>query len=81
MTKQKRGTFAASQSSANTEWETLHGDIIACSEKAILFVSAEDKDSETWIPKSQIEGGHELGEDEGVDINVAKWFCVKEDLK
>jgi len=44
MTKQKRGTFAASQSGSR-DYVVLSGDIIGASEKAILFVSKEDPES------------------------------------
>jgi hypothetical protein len=80
MAKQKRGTFEQSQSQ-HRDYVTLHGDIIQCTEKAILFVSREEPDMESWIPKSQCEGGDELGEDDNVDIHVSKWFVQKEDLK
>lgn len=80
VTKQKRGSYANSQSGEKKEWVTLHGDIAAVREKAILFMPKSDPESEAWIPRSQIENEAELGEEDDVDINVAKWFCDKEEL-
>jgi hypothetical protein len=57
---------------------TISGVIMASSRDAILF-GIEDRDADTWIPKSVIEDFEFLnldGADE-VEINVAKWFLEK----
>ncbi len=60
-------------------YDTVHCDVIKTTEKAVL-VFEEDNERELWIPRSVIEDGESVEEDEDLDLNVESWFCEKEGL-
>lgn len=63
-----------------TKYTTLHGDIIE-----IRTSSFQIKLKETgqfhWIPVSVCEDPNLLEVEDDVDVEVATWFCEKNDLE
>lgn len=64
------------------QYTTIYGDVAYTTDKAVWFYlpDAVDDDDGTWIPRSLIEDGDQVEEDEDVDLNVETWFCEKEGL-
>lgn len=65
-------------SSSGNEFVEFNGTVKKATDKAILF-TMEDSKQEVWIPRSVIEDGDELEEDE-IDqtIFVKEWFADRE---
>ena len=62
---------------AETHHTSITGKIIATTDRAVLL--EEPSGDETWIPRSVIDGGDDI-EEQDVDPNVADWFIEKEGL-
>lgn len=56
-------------------------EVVAETDAAFLFEIDSDG-AEKWVPKSLIEDPSDYTKgDGGIEVNIATWFCRKEDIE
>jgi len=62
-------------------YETVEVERVEAETDLAFLLRIEDVVEPVWVPKSVIESPDELNkDDEGVSVEIATWFCRKNDL-
>ena len=62
------------------EYSIIKGTVEATTDMAVLYIPASEECEELWIPRSVVDGGDSVDEDDS-DLEIADWFIGKEELE